>query len=374
MNEMKRISILGATGSIGTQTLDIVRQMGDRFQVVSMAANTNEISLQKLATEFGVSRLALAKEGASSSIPSGLNALSDMVTSDDVDLVVVAIAGAAAIVPTVAAIEAGKSIALASKEVLVAAGEWVMPLVAKHGTRFTPIDSEHSAIFQCLQGYSPSQVSKIILTASGGPFRGFTRDQLSGIKPEQALKHPNWSMGAKITIDSASMMNKALETIEARWLFGLDLSQVEVLVHPQSIIHSMVEFADTSVIGQLGWPDMRLPIQYALTYPERVPNELKPWNPVATGPLTFEELDEDVFPAIRLARHADAAGGTLPAVFNAANEAAVAQFLNGQLSFLGIADTVQNVMNEHSPSAISFEAILEADQWARIRVEEIASA
>lgn len=374
MNEMKRISILGATGSIGTQTLDIVRQMGDRFQVVSMAANTNENSLQKLAAEFGVSRLALAKEGASSSIPSGLNALSDMVTASDVDLVVVAIAGAAAIVPTVAAIEAGKSIALASKEVLVAAGEWVMPLVAKHGTRFTPIDSEHSAIFQCLQGYSPSQVSKIILTASGGPFRGFTRDQLSGIRPEQALKHPNWSMGAKITIDSASMMNKALETIEARWLFGLDLSQVEVLVHPQSIIHSMVEFADTSVIGQLGWPDMRLPIQYALTYPERVPNELKPWNPVATGPLTFEELDEDVFPAIRLARHADAAGGTLPAVFNAANEAAVAQFLNGQLSFLGIADTVQNVMNEHSPSAISFESILEADQWARIRVEEIASA
>ena len=374
MNEMKRISILGATGSIGTQTLDIVRQMGDRFQVVSMAANTNENSLQKLATEFGVSRLALAKEGASSSIPSGLNALSDMVTASDVDLVVVAIAGAAAIVPTVAAIEAGKSIALASKEVLVAAGEWVMPLVAKHGTRFTPIDSEHSAIFQCLQGYSPSQVSKIILTASGGPFRGFTRDQLSGIRPEQALKHPNWSMGAKITIDSASMMNKALETIEARWLFGLDLSQVDVLVHPQSIIHSMVEFADTSVIGQLGWPDMRLPIQYALTFPERVPNELKPWNPVATGPLTFEELDEDVFPAIQLARQADAAGGTLPAVFNAANEAAVAQFLNGQLSFLGIADTVQNVMNEHSPSAISFEAILEADQWARIRVEEIASA
>lgn len=374
MNEMKRISILGATGSIGTQTLDIVRQMGDRFQVVSMAANTNESSLQKLATEFGVSRLALAKEGASSSIPSGLNALSDMVTASDVDLVVVAIAGAAAIVPTVAAIEADKSIALASKEVLVAAGEWVMPLVAKHDTRFTPIDSEHSAIFQCLQGYSPSQVSKIILTASGGPFRGFTRDQLGGIKPEQALNHPNWSMGAKITIDSASMMNKALETIEARWLFGLDLSQVDVLVHPQSIIHSMIEFADTSVIGQLGWPDMRLPIQYALTYPERIPNELKPWNPVATGPLIFEELDEEVFPAIQLARHADAAGGTLPAVFNAANEAAVAQFLNGQLSFLGIADTVQNVMNEHSPSAISFEAILEADQWARIRVEEIASA
>jgi len=274
MDGMKRISILGATGSIGIQTLDIVRQMGERFQVVSMAANTNENSLRELASEFGVSRLALAQESASTSLPSGLNALSEMVTADDVDLVVVAIAGAAAIVPTVAAIEAGKSIALASKEVLVAAGEWVMPLVAKHQTRFTPIDSEHSAIFQCLQGYSPEQVSRIILTASGGPFRGFSRDQLREIRPEQALKHPNWSMGAKITIDSATMMNKALETIEARWLFGLDLSQVEVLVHPQSIIHSMVEFQDTSVIGQLGWPDMRLPIQYALTYPVRVPNEL----------------------------------------------------------------------------------------------------
>ncbi len=354
---MKRVAILGATGSIGVQTLDVVAQHPTLLRAVGLAANTDALRLDQLGATHGVSKLALASEG--------MPALVDMVTADDVDLVVVAIAGAAALLPTIAAIKAGKQIALATKEVLVAAGEIVMPLCAEHGVTITPIDSEHSAIFQCLQGYPYTDIRSITLTASGGPFRGWRRDQLRDVTIEQAMNHPTWSMGGKITIDSATMMNKALEMIEAKWLFQLAMSQVQVCVHPQSVVHSLVEFNDGSMLGQLGWPDMRLPIQYALLWPQRVPNSMKPWNPTATPSLTFEEVDEDVFPALRIARAADEKGGTAPCFFNAANEAAVSEFLSGRLSFLGISELVQKCLDSHVVQSATLDNLVEADQQAR---------
>ncbi len=269
------------------------------------------------------------------------------------------------LLPTIEAIKAGKQIALASKEVLVAAGEVVMPLVREHNTSLTPIDSEHSAIFQCLQGYTSDQVQEPILTASGGPFRGRKRAELEQVSVENALAHPTWRMGGKITIDSATLMNKALETIEAKWLFNLDIDQVNVVVHPQSVIHSMVKFKDGSVLGQLGWPDMRLPIQYALLYPERKANALKPWNPVDTPQLTFERLDEEVFPALDTARISVRAGGTMPCVMNAANEEAANGFIDGKTSFLRIVEVVRDVMQRHHPLEPSLNNLLEADRWAR---------
>ena len=361
---MKRVVILGSTGSIGTQTLDIIRQFPDQFQVVGLAAARNEKLLSEQATEFKVTQTVLFERD-------GMDSLVALATLDEADIVVVSVAGVIGLLPTFEAIKAGKHIALASKEVLVAAGEIVMPLLKEHNVTMTPIDSEHSAIFQCLQGYRPDQVSEIILTASGGPFRGRSRDDLKEITVAQALNHPTWNMGGKITIDSATLMNKGLEMIEARWLFGVEMDQVKVVVHPQSVIHSMVKFTDGSVLGQLGWPNMRLPILYALTYPERQPNDLKNWDPTDTPSLTFEKPDEVAFPSLGLAREASKQGGTMPAVMNAANEAVVAAFLAGRCGFLDISSVVERVMLEHSMSSATLTSILDADREARVHVQEV---
>lgn len=355
---MKRVAILGSTGSIGTQTLDIIRQHPDLLQVTALAAHANEALLEQQAELFGAKATALvARDGIESAI--------DIATRDDVDVVVVAVAGVVGLLPTIAAIQAGKHIALASKEVLVAAGEIVMPMVERHQVLLTPIDSEHSAIFQCLQGYRHDQIESLILTASGGPFRGKRRADLGEITVEQALNHPTWNMGGKITIDSATLMNKGLETIEARWLFGVELDKVEVVIHPQSIVHSFAKFRDGSVLGQLGWPNMKLPIQYALLYPERVPNELPAWNPLDSPSLTFEAVDHETFPSIRIAIASSKIGGTMPCAMNAANEEVANAFLRGEVGFLEIPEIVQRTMDEHKPVSASIESILEIDAWAR---------
>jgi 1-deoxy-D-xylulose-5-phosphate reductoisomerase len=283
----------------------------------------------------------------------------------EADLVVVAVAGVIGLTPTVEAIKAGKDIALASKEVLVAAGEVVMPLVRQHDVNLTPIDSEHSALFQCLQGYRSEQVEKLILTASGGPFRGRQTEDLKNITVDQALNHPTWRMGGKITIDSATLMNKGLETIEAKWLFDVDIDQVDVVIHPQSVVHSLVKFNDGSVLGQLGWPDMRLPIAYALLYPDRLPNQLRPWNPVDTPHLSFEPVDHETFRSICLAREASKVGGTMPCVLNAANEEAANAFLRSEVAFLRIPEIVERTMAGHRPEEPGLDNLLRADATAR---------
>ena len=383
---MIRIALLGATGSIGAQTLDIIRQHPERLKLTALAANTNASELKRIASEWGVQHIALAgqhltsgarpedldKEWMTEGIPTGIGALTKLVISDEVDLVVVALSGAAALVPTINAIKANKQIALATKEVLVSAGEIVMPLACDRGIPMRPIDSEHSAIWQCIQGYTSSQVKSIILTASGGPFRGWSKEQLSKVTLEQALNHPTWKMGGKITIDSSTMMNKALEMIEAKWLFGLEMDQVQVVVHPQSVLHSLVEFHDTSTLGQLGWPDMRIPIQYALLYPERIENEMPRWNPAQTPSLTFEALDETVFTGLSLARTAVKIGGVAPCVMNAANEAAVSLFLNGKIRYLGITQIVENVVTEAKRMEVNLPNLIEADRLARAEVLRIA--
>ena len=362
---MKGVAILGSTGSIGVQALDVISQHKDRLRVVGLTARRSEEKLLEQARAHGVSRLALAEGDSSGGVPRGMNAVCDVATAGDVDIVVVAVAGVIGLMPTLAAIRADKRIALASKEVLVAAGEIVMPLIREHGVALTPIDSEHSAIFQCLQGYSPSQVESVILTASGGPFRGFSRAELEHVSVEQALRHPTWRMGGKITIDSATLMNKGLETIEAKWLFGLEIEQVETVIHPQSVIHSMVRMKDGSVLGQLGWPDMRLPLSYALLWPERVENSLPRWDPLDTGDLRFEAVDHETFPSIQIARRAAAAGGTTPSAMNAANEEAANLFLEGSLGFLEIAETVQAAVAAHRVQEASLDNILAADAEAR---------
>ncbi|MCB8932816.1 MAG: 1-deoxy-D-xylulose-5-phosphate reductoisomerase [Fimbriimonadaceae bacterium] len=367
---MKRIVVLGSTGSIGRQTLDIVRRHPDRLQLVGLAAGSNAEALLAQGGEWPGVRLAL--HAPHPDLPSGMEALVEMATAPDVDLVVVAVAGVIGLLPTVEAIRAGKQIALASKEVLVAAGEWVMPLVREHGVVLTPIDSEHSALFQCLQGYRPDQVDELILTASGGPFRGWTRAQLEAVTVEQALNHPTWRMGGKITIDSATMMNKGLETVEARWLFDVPVDRVRIVVHPQSIVHSFARLNDGSVLGQLGWPEMRLPIQIALLHPERKPNDLPPWNPVDTPTLTFESLDESTFRSPSLARESVRIGGTMPCAMNAANEWAANAFLEGRVRFLQIPEIVESVMERHEPCPVTLEALLETDRWARQTAEDRA--
>lgn len=370
---MKRIAILGATGSIGRQTLDVVRQHRDRLSVTALTAHQSGSALAAAAAEFGVTKTALMDPAAAqeAGVPGGMEAIVELVTGDDVDCVVVAVAGVIGLVPTLAAIRAGKQIALASKEVLVAAGELVMPLVRKHGVTLTPIDSEHSAVFQCLQGMPDGGLDSVLLTASGGPFLGRKKEDLRGVTREEALNHPTWKMGGKITVDSATMMNKALETIEARWLFDLPMENVSVVVHPQSIVHSFVRFKDGSVLAQMGWPDMRLPIQYALLYPDRVESGLKPWDPVLTPDLTFRAPDAEAFPALTLARRAAAAGGTMPCAFNAANEECVAAFLDGACGFLAISEIVSAVMDRHAPQPVTLDALLDADKWARNQVRQL---
>ncbi len=386
---VRRIVVLGSTGSIGVQTLDVVRRLAGRsgspcsIEVVGLAAHRNADALAAQARDFGVRHVCIADPAAAPALRdrlgawrcsvydgmAGLNALAEL---PEADVVVVAVAGAIGIAPTHAAITAGKSIALASKEVLVAAGEHTMALARKHGISIVPIDSEHSAIFQCLTGSAPGDVAQLLLTASGGPFRNTPADEMGRITPEQALRHPTWNMGGLVTINSATLMNKGLEIIEAHWLFGVPVGSIEVVVHPQSIVHSLVRFRDGSVIAQLGLPDMRLPIQYALVYPERIDTDLPRLDLTRCGALTFEEPDPFRFPALRLAREAIETGGTMPAVMNAANEAAVARFLERGLTFTGIMDTVASVMRAHEPVEPTLENVLQADAWAREKARRVA--
>ncbi len=370
---MKKVVILGSTGSIGTQTLDVIRDHPEHLRVIGLAAGSNAALLRAQAEQFGVSKLALYSDSTGSGIPTGMEALVDLATLDEADVVVVSVAGVIGLLPTLSAIRAGKQIALASKEVLVAAGEIVMPLCAEHGVLMTPIDSEHSALFQCLQGYRTDQVRELILTASGGPFRGWKREHLREITVQQALNHPTWSMGGKITIDSATLMNKGLESIEARWLFDIPIDRVKVVVHPQSIVHSFVKFNDGSVLGQLGWPNMRLPIEYALLYPERMANSLPNWDPTDTPNLSFEAVDETTFDALRLARLAANTGMTMPCAFNAANEEAANAFLRSEIGFLQIPEIVENAMESHTCSEVSLESLLDADARTRSFVRKLMS-
>jgi 1-deoxy-D-xylulose-5-phosphate reductoisomerase len=383
----KRLSILGSTGSIGAGTLEIAAQFEDRFTVSALAAHTN---LEKLAAQIERFRpeIAVVKDGdharelrkkLPSDItvdilhgPEGYRAASIL---DGVDMVVGAMVGAAGLLPTLAAIEAGKDVALANKETLVMAGELVMAKVAQKGINLLPVDSEHSAIFQCLNGNRKTDLEKILLTASGGPFRRLAADAFEKITPADALRHPNWSMGNKITIDSATMMNKGLEVIEAKWLFDVPLQQIEVLVHPQSIIHSMVAYKDGSVMAQMGIPDMKGAIAYALTFPERLDlkQPLPDFNAISA--LTFESPDLKRFPCLELAFQACTAGGTMPAVLNAANEAAVAAFLNRRITFTAIPEVIRGVMEGHACKLMpDLDAILAADQWARDRAGSLMAA
>jgi 1-deoxy-D-xylulose-5-phosphate reductoisomerase len=365
---MKRIAILGSTGSIGQQTLDVIESLPNELQVVALAAGSNAKLLQEQAAKFGVKKTAVFREevGKQFGIPYGLQALTDLATDPEVDTVVVSVAGVIGLEPTIAAIRAKKEIALASKEVLVAAGEVVMPLTEEYGVPLLPIDSEHSAIFQCLQGpYDRQHLESIILTASGGPFRGKDRKFLENVTVEQALNHPTWRMGGKITIDSATLMNKALEIIEAKWLFNLPIEKVEAVIHPQSIIHSMVRFKDGSVLGQMGHPNMRLPIQVALLHPKRLPSVTPRWDPVTTPNLTFEPIDYETFPAITLCKQAVQKGGTTTSAFNAANEEAVAMFLEGKISFVQIDQLVAEIVSEHVPQPVTLDAILSVDKETR---------
>jgi 1-deoxy-D-xylulose-5-phosphate reductoisomerase len=379
---MKRLVILGSTGSIGTQTLDIVRRLPDRFQIVGLAANNNSKLLAEQANLFNVPYVSIGSEshvGAlldslrrNSRVLCGVEGMCELAALPEADLVVTAVAGAIGIAPTQAALAAGKDIALASKEVLVAAGEPTMALARANGAAILPIDSEHSAIFQCLQGAPENSIERILLTASGGPFRTVPKEELKNVTPEQALKHPTWNMGGLVTINSATLMNKALEIIEAHWLFDVPIENVEVVVHPQSIVHSMVRYKDGSTIAQLGLPDMRLPIQYALVYPERLDTGLPRMELSAFANLTFESPDESKFPALGLARRAAAQGGTMPAVMNAANEAAVGLFLNRKIGYLDLMRCIERTMDRHEPVAPTPANVLEADAWARRAVTESA--
>ena len=354
---MKKIALLGSTGSIGTQTLDVVRNQGD-IQVTAMAAGSNIALLEKQIREFHPSiaavwdeKKALELKAKVADLPvkvvSGMDGLLEAATEKEAQIVVTAVVGMIGIRPTIAAMEAGKDIALANKETLVTAGHIIMPLAEKLGVKILPVDSEHSAIFQSLNGEHGNKIHKILLTASGGPFRGHTREEMASVQVEDALKHPNWSMGRKITIDSSTMVNKGLEVMEAHWLFDVEMDQVQVVVQPQSIIHSMVEYEDGAVIAQLGTPDMRLPIQYALYYPERryLPGDrLDFWK---LSQITFEKPDLENFHGLALAYEAGRRGGSLPTVFNAANEYAVAKFLNREISYLEITDMIQKAMEHH---------------------------
>ncbi|UKS29852.1 1-deoxy-D-xylulose-5-phosphate reductoisomerase [Paenibacillus sp. HWE-109] len=373
---MKRIAILGSTGSIGTQTLDIVAHAPEKFQVEALAGGYNSQLLIEQIQAFqpkivSVATKELADEvskqiTSTTKVLYGEEGLMEVAASSEADLVVTAMVGSQGLKPTMAAIEAGKHIGLANKETLVSAGHIVTDAARRKGVSLLPIDSEHSAIFQCLNGENRSQIAKITLTASGGSFRDRSRAELEGVTVEQALQHPNWSMGAKITIDSATMVNKGLEVIEAHWLFNLRYDQIDVLIHPESVIHSYVEFEDNSVIAQLGNPDMRVPIQYALTYPDRYPTPTKRLDLAAIGKLHFREMDFNRFPCLKMAFESGIQGGTTPTVYNAANEVAVARFLKGEIAFLQIEHIIESVLLKHeSISNPPLEVIHEQDLWAR---------
>ena len=371
----RKIGILGSTGSIGTQTLEIVRSNPD-FKVIALAAGSNVDLMEKQAREFqpelcvmwteeAAKELRLRLSDTSVTVLAGMDGLLTLAVMPEIQILVTAIVGMIGLRPTIAAIKAGKIIALANKETLVTAGHIIIPLAAKMQVPILPVDSEHSAIFQSMCGQSRKKVSKILLTASGGPFRGKKRQELIDITVEDALKHPNWSMGRKITIDSATLVNKGLEVIEAKWLFEVEPENIQVVVHPQSVIHSMVEYVDGAVIAQLGVPDMKLPIQYALTYPYRRPMEGKKLDFYELSSMTFEKPDTDTFRGLSMAYDAIAAGGSMPTVFNAANEKAVSLFLNREIKFLEIYDLIQGAMNNHKVKENpTVEEILEAEAEA----------
>ncbi|HEY2801716.1 MAG TPA: 1-deoxy-D-xylulose-5-phosphate reductoisomerase [Chthoniobacterales bacterium] len=376
MMKPKRVVVLGATGSIGESALKVARDIPDRMEIVGLAARSNARKLAAQANLVRPEALGLADETKVEELREALDyeptifvgeeGLRAIACVANAEMVLVAVVGTAGLRPALAAIEAGKDLAVASKEILVMAGEAVMGAAARKKARVLPVDSEHNAIFQCLEGREPEAVRRVILTASGGPFRELPNERFSAITPEQALKHPTWNMGPKITIDSATLFNKGLEMIEAHWLFGVEMRRVDVVIHPQSIIHSMVEFVDGSVLAQLSHSDMCFPIQYAVTWPDRVTNSLPPLDFAQLRKLEFAAPRLDDFPALNLARRAGEVGGTLPAVMNAANEIAVSAFLDRRIAFPRIWSLVEEVMNRHASVAKpSLDAILDADRWAR---------
>ena len=372
---MKKIAILGSTGSIGTQTLDVIRAHSDELEVVALAAGSNKERLKEQIREFHPELVSLSDEkkaqelkeelaGEAVEVVCGMDGLIEVAGIDSADVVVTAVVGMMGILPTMEAIRQGKDIALANKETLVTAGHLIIPMAREYGVSILPVDSEHSAIFQCLQGEPKKALDKILLTASGGPFRGKSAEFLETVTLEDALNHPNWSMGPKITIDSSTMVNKGLEVMEAKWLFGVDYSQIEVVIQPQSIIHSMVQYIDGAVIAQLGTPDMRVPIEYALFYPERrsLPGNRLDFSKLSQ--ITFEKPDYKVFRGLSLAIEAGKTGGTMPTVFNAANERAVAKFLKGEIKYTDIVRSIEKCMDAHKVSAHpDLEEILATEQW-----------
>jgi 1-deoxy-D-xylulose-5-phosphate reductoisomerase len=380
---MKKISILGSTGSIGVSTLEIVASHPDRFQVAALSAGSNlELLVEQIErfsprlvaviTEESAQKLKSMLIGKKPEILSGVPGMIAVATMAESDLVVAAIVGAAGLVPTAAAIQAGKDLALANKETLVTAGHLIMGMVREKGINLYPVDSEHSAVFQSMQGHRRDDVKRIILTASGGPFFNYPLERLAQVTIKEALNHPNWSMGRKITIDSATMMNKGLEVIEARWLFDIAPEKISVHIHPQSIIHSMVEYVDGCVMAQLGVPDMKAPIAYALTFPERVETGVKPLDLTSLSGLSFFAPDASRFPALRLAYQAMKAGESMPTVLNAANEVAVEAFLEGRIRFLDIPAVIEKTMSVHSPQPLaSIEEVLFVDRWGREKGREI---
>ena len=382
--EKRRVAILGSTGSIGTQALDVIRQHRDLFEVELLTANSSSEKLIEQAIEFDVNSVVICNESKYQEVAdalqphfikvfAGMDSVCDLVTGDNIDIVLTSMVGFSGLRSTIAAVKAGKTIALANKETLVAAGQIVMDLAAKHNVNIFPVDSEHSAIFQCLMGSAGAEIEKIHLTASGGPFRTWSREDIAKATCAQALRHPNWSMGSKITIDSATMMNKGLEIIEARWLFGTPGEKIEVVVHPESIIHSMVEYADGSVIAQLGHPDMREPIQYALTWPARLQLNNRKLNFAELGQITFYAPDKEKFPALGLAYESLAKGGNMACIMNAANEAAVAAYLRDEIGFYDITDIVAECMaGSDFVAEPDLETIFATDKAAYAKAAELA--
>ena len=378
---MKKIAILGSTGSIGTQALDVVKNLPEEFSVEVLAANSNVELLTRQIEEFRPKLAVLADEAAykklsarkfpGTELAGGRQAFIDAADFDGVETVLTAMSGFAGLEPTIKAIRGGKNIALANKETLVVAGELVTKLAKFHGVKILPVDSEHGAFFQCLQGEDPRTIKKLILTASGGPFRGMRSGDIKNVSPDEVLVHPTWNMGKKITVDSATLVNKGLEVIEAKFLYGVEYDQIQVVIHPQSIVHSMIEFCDGSIIAQLAAPDMRLPIQYALTYPRRLPSPVKPLNFWELRSLNFYMPDVNTFRGLSFAYLAGTIGGTLPCVFNAANEVAVAAFLEGQIKFLQIYDVIQEIMSRRKVLPATLENVLAEDKEARIAAEEL---
>jgi len=382
---MKRIAILGSTGSIGCSSLKVIEAHPEAYQVIALAAGKNMALLAEQVRKFKPLEVAVLGDheaeslrerldgGQRTRIVSGREGLVHLATLEEVDTVISAITGAAGLVPTYAAIKAGKNVALANKETMVMAGALVIEEAKRQGITLLPVDSEHSAILQCLQGHPRDDVRRVILTASGGPFIDFSDEEMEKVTPEQALKHPNWNMGPKITVDSATLMNKGLELIEARWLFGLDIHQIHILIHPQSVVHSMVEYRDGSIIAQLGIPDMITPISYALSYPRHVDTALPALDLEQIGTLSFMKPDTGKFRCLELALRAAEIGESMPAVLNGANEAAVELFLQGRIGFLQIPSLIEKTMRAHTPVLInSIEKVMEADAWARQKAAEFA--